>query len=277
MKSKKKEFLRVEKDRKPFLKQIRFKNRFWRYLFEGQLSISAPFFFAASIICGAVVYLAYTMSVGSQIYAITAGLLTLTFPYLCYKTPAVMNQMVDDALSYKNFITILQSALRATNSTKEAIEIVAEEKDLSPEIKRTMEKVVSDMKLGDSIEEALDEAIEKTENVYFRMALTIVRINHNVGSATSMDALNNIQKSMNSMISNIQLLKDKINTAVMEKALFLCIILSVPLIHSILPREIIMNFYSSTIWQIVMALLLIYSYVGQFVMDHSASKAIERL
>ena len=136
MKSKKKEFLRVEKDRKPLLKRIRFKNRFWRYLFEDQLSISAPLFFAASIICGAVVYLAYTMSVGSQIYAITAGLLTLTFPYLCYKTPAVMNQMVNDALSYKNFITILQSALRATNSTKEAIEIVAEEKDLAPEIKR---------------------------------------------------------------------------------------------------------------------------------------------
>ncbi|MDO4500686.1 MAG: type II secretion system F family protein [Erysipelotrichaceae bacterium] len=277
MNKKKEEYLRIKGSDFHLFKAWKFKSKFWKCLFDGQLAISPAIFAGLSIACGAGTYFLYKITVGAPIYAITAGILTTTFPYLCYKTPAMMNQVVDEALSYKSFISILQSALRATNSTREALEIVAEERELTPEIRKTMEKVVSDMKLGDSIEESLDRAIQNTENVYFRMALTIVRINHNVGSETSMDALANIKKSMDSTLSNIQLLKDKINTAVMEKALFLGIILSVPVIHSILPKEIIMSFYSQTIWQVVMALMLIYAYIGQFVMDYSASRAMERL
>ena len=82
---------------------------------------------------------------------------------------------------------------------------------------------------------------------------------------------------MDSTISNIELLKDKINTAVSEKMLFLGIILAVPLVHSILPKEVIMTFYSDWAWESVMSLMLVYAYAGQFIMDHMAEKAIRKV
>ena len=277
MRKAKKNYLRIND--KPYLSLSRLgiKSEFIHELILKKLPLGPKSFVILSALSGLIVFMTYKMSVGSNIYAITAGILSLSLPYLCIKAPSMMKAKVDEALSYKNFINILKSSLRATNSVKEAIEMTAKEDDLSSDIKVVMQKIVSDMKLGDTIEDALDKAIDSVGNVHFKMALTIIRINHSVGSKTSIDALNNILKSMDSTISNIELLKDKINTAVSEKMLFLGIILAVPLVHSILPKEVIMTFYSDWAWESVMSLMLVYAYAGQFIMDHMAEKAIRKV
>ena len=64
--------------------------------------------------------------------AIFTGALSCFLPYLFMKTPMLLKKTVDDAMSYKEFVAILQSSLNATNSTREALIMTSQQDDLDP-------------------------------------------------------------------------------------------------------------------------------------------------
>lgn len=165
-------------------------------------------------------------------------------PYLFMETPLMINKQVDNALQYKEFINTLQSSLKATNSTHEAIYLVAKEKGMNKEMREVVQQIVSDLTLGDSIESALDKAVDATENVYLKMALSIVKINHNVGSSKTIASLDNILKAQDMVMDNVALLKDKINSIVFEKALFGGAIIACPVLHVAVMSSMIGDFYT---------------------------------
>ncbi|MBR6958047.1 MAG: hypothetical protein IKH73_06335, partial [Erysipelotrichaceae bacterium] len=88
------------------------------------------------------------------------------------KTPMLLKKTVDDAMSYKEFVAILQSSLNATNSTREALIMTSEQDDLDPQIRKMLNKIINDIRLGDGVEESLDKAIRLSDNIYFKMTLT---------------------------------------------------------------------------------------------------------
>ena len=118
MRKAKKNYLRLND--KPYLSlsKLGIKSEFIHELILKKLPLGPKSFVILSALSGLIVFMTYKMSVGSNIYAITAGILSLSLPYLCIKAPSMMKAKVDEALSYKNFINILKSSLRATNSVK---------------------------------------------------------------------------------------------------------------------------------------------------------------
>lgn len=280
MKKEKRKYLRLDtaSSKKPSFFKDKIKlPLFWKYLIEGELKLSFPVFIGLSIACGALIYIVYSLVVKSQIISFTAGILSLSIPYLILKTNMMMTKTVDEAMAYKEFITILQSALRSNNSTSEVINAVSNEANLSKSIRKIMLNASANLRLGDSIEEVLDKAINESDNPYFKMAMTILKINHDVGSSATITALDNIQTAMNNVIDNTQLLKDKINGIIADKTIFLIMILAAPFVHNISTKNVVASFYSQTTWQIVYATIIIFAFVGQFIMEKKANSAIDNL
>ncbi|MBQ6334848.1 MAG: hypothetical protein IJI46_07270 [Erysipelotrichaceae bacterium] len=188
----KRAYLGADKKKKDFT----FKGDFFSSMKNGKLPINFTLFMILSGISGSFIYILYMLTIKSQMVAMFTGILSCFLPYLFMKTPMLLKRMVDDAMSYKEFVSILQSSLNATNSTREALIITSEQDDLDPQIKKIMNRIISDIRLGDSVEEALGRAIELSDNTFFKMTLTILKINHNVGTDKTITALNNIQRSI---------------------------------------------------------------------------------
>lgn len=250
---------------------------FWTALVNKELPIKFPTFIALSVGAGLLVGFLYKLYTGSDIVAVGGGLLAITLPYMLMETPLMINKTVDNALQYKEFINTLQSSLKATNSTHEALHMVSKEKGMNKEMTEIVQQIISDLTLGDSIESALDKAIDKSQNVYLKMALSIVKINHNVGSSKTIASLDNILKAQDMIMDNISLLKDKINSIVLEKALFGLAIIACPILHKTLLGDLIGDFYQVPIWQWTIVLILAFAYIGQAWMNYSATKAMKEL
>lgn len=280
MKKNKKAYLRIND--MTAKKSLFIKNRvklssFWKSLLANELSISAPVFIYSSIGCGLLMYIIYLMLVKSQLIALAAGIASLTIPYLLFKTKMMLSKTVDDAMSYKEFVTVLQSALRSNNSTSEVINAVANETNLAKPIRKIMLNASANLRLGDSIEEVLRKAASQSNEPYFKMAMTILRINHDVGASTTINALDNIQKAMDDVIDNTQLLRDKIGGMISDKSLFLVMLLIAPIIHNFSAAEVTSMFYSQLIWQLVYCVIILFAFAGQFLMEYQANKTIKNL
>ncbi len=155
--------------------------------------------------------------------------------------------------------------------------MTSEQDDLDPQIRKIMNRIISDIRLGDSVEEALGRAIELSDNTFFKMTLTILKINHNVGTDKTITALNNIQRSMLSIIDNVQLLRDKINSVIGAKAIFILILLAAPVIHSLWTDEITGTFCSDYMSQILMCGIMAFGFFGQWVLDRQAGNAVKEV
>ena len=155
--------------------------------------------------------------------------------------------------------------------------MTSEHDDLDLQIKKIMNRIISDIRLGDSVEEALGRAIELSDNTFFKMTLTILKINHNVGTDKTITALNNIPRSMLSIIDNVQLLRDKINSVIGAKAIFILILLAAPVIHSLWTDEITGTFYSDSMSQILMCGIMAFGFFGQWVLDRQAGNAVKEV
>ena len=258
-------------------KDYTFKGDFFSSMRNGKLPINTTVFLILSAFSGVFIYILYMLTIRSQMVAIFTGALSCFLPYLFMKTPMLLKKTVDDAMSYKEFVAILQSSLNATNSTREALIMTSQQDDLDPQIRKMMNKIISDIRLGDGVEESLDKAIQLSDNIYFKMTLTILRINHNIGTDKTITALNNIQRSMLAIIDNVQLLRDKINSIIGAKAIFILILLAAPVIHSLWTDEITGTFYSDTMSQILMCGIMAYGFFGQWVLDRQASSAVNEV
>ena len=280
MKKNKKAYLRINDmtAKKPLFIKNRVKlSSFWKSLLANELSISAQVFIYSSIGCGLLMYIIYLMLVKSQLIALAAGIASLTIPYLLFKTKMMLSKTVEDAMSYKEFVTVLQSALRSNNSTSEVINAVANETNLAKPIRKIMLNASANLRLGDSIEEVLRKAASQSNEPYFKMAMTILRINHDVGASTTINALDNIQKAMDDVIDNTQLLRDKIGGMISDKSLFLVMLLIAPIIHNFSAAEVTSMFYSQPIWQLVYCVIILFAFAGQFLMEYQANKTIKNL
>ena len=258
-------------------KDYTFKGDFFSSMRNGKLPINTTVFLILSAFSGVFIYILYMLTIRSQMVAIFTGALSCFLPYLFMKTPMLLKKTVDDAMSYKEFVAILQSSLNATNSTREALIMTSEQDDLNHQIRKMMNKIISDIRLGDGVEESLDKAIRLSDNIYFKMTLTILRINHNIGTDKTITALNNIQRSMLAIIDNVQLLRDKINSVIGAKAIFILILLAAPVIHSLWTDEITGTFYSDTMSQILMCGIMAFGFFGQWVLDRQASSAVKEV
>jgi hypothetical protein len=247
---------------------------FFTMLINNELKFSLMQFLMLSVISGVAVYFLYLHFTKSNTFSIICGLFGLTVPYLALRTNAVMNRVVENALEYKAFIGALESAMRATNSTREALIMVANDPSVSPVIRNQMEEIVTEIKLGGTIDGAIKHGIKNSQNVYFSMALSILKINHNVGSSSSIEALNNIQHQMDLILDNIQLLKDKISGIVSQKIIFLLILIAVPVIQVNMMSDFIGDFYLKSTNIIVMSIVYAWGFIGNFLVDLYASKMI---
>jgi len=269
----KRAYLGADKKKKDFT----FKGDFFSSMKSGKLPINFTLFMILSGFSGLFIYILYMLTIRSHMVAMFTGILSCFLPYLFMKTPLLLKKTVDDAMSYKEFVAILQSSLNATNSTREALIMTSEQDDLDLQIKKIMNRIISDIRLGDSVEEALGRAIELSDNTFFKMTLTILKINHNVGTDKTITALNNIQRSMLSIIDNVQLLRDKINSVIGAKAIFILILLAAPVIHSLWTDEITGTFYSDSMSQILMCGIMAFGFFGQWVLDRQAGNAVKEV
>lgn len=277
MTSKKEKYLRITKKHTTLDKLKAKQPVFFRYLNDGELKMSPKMFIILTIASSVVLGFLYTIFVKKPIISFAGFVIGASLPYLMYAPTALINKAVEEALAYKEFINILQSSIRATNSTQEAIRMCANESELPKSIRQPVQKIVSDIQLGDSLETALKTAEEASDNSYFKMALTILRINHDVGTSLTIQALENIQKSQNSIIDNIQLLKDKINTVLAEKIIFMGISLASPCVHVAMFNDVTSSFYSQSLFQLVMVMALGFAMFGQLVITNSSLKALKEL
>lgn len=273
----KEKYLRLKKKKTTFDK---FKDKlpiFFSYLNAGELSMSPAIFYGLSIICCILFAFIYAVMLKRPIITFAGGLVGLCFPYIVYAPSALTKMTVNEALSYKEFISILQSSIRATNSTHEAIKMCANENELPNSIKLPVQSIITNMQLGDSLNEALLKAENMSENPYFKMTLTILRINHDVGTSKTINALENIQKSQDAVINNLQLLKDKINSVLMEKTIFIALALASPIMHVTSFRDIVSTFYDIPLCQLLVFGLLVFALIGQFIITESSIKALKEL
>lgn len=262
-----------KKQRKP----IELKVPFFTALVNHELPINLTAFIGISLVSGILLMFIYRWYTRSDIVS-TAGLfIGFMLPYLIMETPLMISKHVDNALQYKEFINTLQSSLKATNSTHEALFMVSKEKGLNREMSDIMKQITSDLTLGESVESALDKAIDKSRNTYLKMALSIVKINHNIGSNKTIASLDNILKAQDLIMDNISLLKDKINSIVLEKACFLLAIVACPVLHFTLLSDFMGDFYQVSIWQWTIVLILVVACAGSFLMNRSALKSMDEI
>lgn len=274
--SKKEKYLRVSQwNKKKTAKKKKIGKGFFKALRDDELPMDTKGFLGLSLICGVIVFLIYTLLIKEFLISIPCGIISISIPYLLFKTNWMMNRTVERAMGYKDFVGALQSALRSTNSTAEAIKMAASENGLNKELREIMDTAVSNISLGDSIENVLEKAINSTDQTYFKMALTIVKINHSIGASTSMDALDNIQDSMNHIIDNVQLLKDKISTIILDKSIFLGITLAAPIAHCVTAADIVGSFYATPKYQLLFLAVVAFCFAGQFFMDWKAGRTME--
>ncbi len=269
----KKIYLGVDKKKKDFS----LRGDFFSSMKNGKLPMNFMLFMVLSGMSGLFIYVLYMLTIRSQMVSVFTGALSVFLPYLFMKTPMLLKRTVDDAMSYKEFVAILQSSLNATNSTREALIMTSQQDDLDQQIRKIMDRIIGDIKLGDSIEDALSKAIALSDNTYFKMTLTILKINHNVGTDKTLIALNNIQRSMLAIIDNVQLLRDKINSVIGAKAIFVIILLAAPVIHSLWTDDITGTFYRDTLSQILMCGIMVFGFFGQWVLDRQAINAVKEV
>lgn len=278
MKAKKTKYLTHRKAEKKNLDVSKYlKNPFWNALFRHELPINVQLFTLLSAVSGFSVFLLYAVLLKAGFSSIVVGILSSSIPYLVLKTPLMMSKQLKDASANKELVYLLQSALRTTNSPIEAMELIAEEQELPMVINELVKGIVVDTRLGIPFQIALDNAIKKCDNPYTKMAFTIIRINYDVGTSVTIDALDNIQDAMDDVTDNMGLLKGKIGGLISEKTLFLILNLAVPFFLSLSLNEILGNYYSEPFGIIVTSLIFIFVYAGQFIIDHYADKMIKEI
>ena len=203
------------------------------------------------------------------------GILGFFFPYLVTSVSFTLSAKLKEAFAYKELVNVLESALKATNSTSEAMRMVADSTTLAPYISVIMKDLVKDMTMGDSLSDAIERAKEKTSNKHFKIALTIVDINHKIGSADTINALDKIQDSMDATIDNMQLFKDKLNTFLMEAIVFLAMSMALPFGLMKVLGEACAVFFAQWFADPLMALFVLIAIVGQLFMNISIFKLAE--
>lgn len=251
------------------------KEGFFATLINNELKISFLTYIFLSLTSSVVAYFLYMRFTKNSTFSLVLSLLCLTLPTLIYKTSATINRIVESALEYKAFVSSLESSMRATNSTREALLMTSSDPSLAKGIKNAMEDISTSIKLGDTIENSLTAAIKKSKNPYFSMALSIVKINHRVGSSSSIAALNNIEHQMNLILENVQLLKDKIMGIVSQKLIFLFALLACPMIHAKVMADMADTVYASKGAVMLLCGIYIFAFIGQFIIDYFAAKAIK--
>lgn len=274
MKANKKKYLRIKQEKKG----LKFKDPFLQSVKDREFGFSFPVFLIASIFVGAVVFVIYMATIKALPVALVAGICSCSIVYLASKLPLLLNKSVNDALEYKDFIFLLESALRNTNSTIEAIEEVSKDEAIKNKtVQKALNDIVVSVKLGDPLETALSKASEDLENPYLIMTFSILKINHSLGTATVLNALGNIQRAMDNIIDNTSLLKSKINSLISEKTLFIGLTLASPIFLNAVIGELLADFYSSAIGQGMVILFILVCFACQFYIDKYAEKVMKEL
>ena len=276
MKQKKKTYLRLDNRKRVTVEDI-FSGSFFKSLRINEMGMSFKAFLAVSVGSGILLYLIYLYSTRTQFLAIEAGILGLSVPYFMTHTNMMLNKAVADALAYKEFITVLQSGLRASNSTAEALIIAAEDDALAPKIKELMTSIATRLKMGDSVENVLEDEAAKAKNTHVKMALTFIRINHEIGTSVTMDALDNIQRDMDNVIENVQLLHSKVGDSLHDKKLFMILALACPLLRKIFASSVAEQFYTVPVFVWIYAVIILFVFVGQAVLEYMSYRTIKNM
>lgn len=274
MKANKKRYLRLKTEKKG----IQFKDPFLQSIKDGEYGISFPAFLIASCLVGVVVFFVYLLTLKTFPVALVAGICSCSIVYLASKLPLQLKKEVDNALEYKDFIFLLESSLRNTNSTIEAIEETNKDSSIKNKtIKKALNSIIVNVKLGDPLETALQKASDELDNSYLIMVFSLLRINHNLGTSVVLDTLDNIQKAMDNIIDNIALLKSKINSLIGEKTLFIVLTLASPIFMNAVIGDLLADFYQSLIGQIIIIVFIIACFICQFYIDKYATKVMKEL
>lgn len=274
MKANKKRYLRIKSTKK----KIDIKNSFLKEIKDKEYGFSLSLFTIASVLIGVIVFAIYYFCLKGLGLALVAGLFSTTILYLATKLPLRMSKTIKDALEYKEFIFLLESALRNTNATLEALEEVASDDGVKNKvIKETLDNIIVSVKLGDPLETAIEKATAELSNPYLIMVFSIIRINHNLGTGVVLDALTNIQHSMDDIIDNTGLLKTKINSLIGEKTLFIALTLSSPIFMNKVIGELLADFYSSVVGQLIVIVFIVVCFACQFYIDSYAEKVLREL
>lgn len=265
------------KNIKPKKIGIHFDTSFFRMMKNNEVPINITTFTVLSGVCVAIVYILYATILKNQLLAIGVGIMSITIPYLVLKPTLIIKKMVDDSISYKSFIFSLESAIRATNSTQEALTLIAEESNLHKDVRNIINDINLNLKLGESIDKTLNDAILRANDVYIKMAFTILKINHSVGTSTTIIALENIQKNMDNRIDDIQLLKSKIDSLISEKSIFLLLSIASPIFLVFTLGSVLTDVFNNGLTSILLVLVYIFVFVGQFIINKKADNMIKEL
>lgn len=274
MKANKKRYLRLKTEKKG----LKFKDPYLQAIKDKEFGFSFPLFVILSCLVGAIVFTVYMLTLKAFPVSLVAGLCSCSIVYLATKLPLQLKKTVENALEYKDFIFLLESSLRNTNSTIQAIEETSKDSSIKNKVvKKALEDIVVSVKLGDPLETALQKASDELENPYLVMVFSILRINHSLGTSVVLDALGNIQKSMDNIIDNTALLKSKINSLIGEKTLFIFLTLASPIFMNRVVGELLSAFYQSVIGQGIVSAFIIFCFACQFYIDRYAAKVMKEL
>lgn len=277
MNSKKRKFLRLEETQQQKALKAPFKGMYWEYMASGQLPYNLRVLFLLSVACSGLFAVVYYASTKMPVFSIMMAILGFFAPYLFTSIPFTLSAKLKEAFDYKELVTTIQSALRATNSTPEAMRMVAASDTLSPQISAIMKDLVKDMTMGESFVDALEKAKDKTSNKYFKIALSIIEINHKIGSDETIDALENIQKSMDATIDNMQLFKDRLNSFLYERMFYLAGIMAIPFLFETTFKETCAAFFEQWYADGIMSLIVLAVIIFQLIMNHTSFKIAEEV
>ena len=274
MKANKKKYLRIKSEKKG----LKFKDPYLQAIKDREFGFSFPLFVVGSTLVGVVVFVIYMATLKTFSVALVAGICSCSIVYLASKLPVMMKKTIDDALEYKDFIFLLESSLRNTNSTIEAIEQTRNDGSIKNKtIIKALDEIMVSVKLGDPLETALQKASDELENPYLIMVFSILRINHALGTSVVLDSLGNIQKAMDNIIDNTGLLKSKINSLVGEKTLFIGLTLASPIFMNAVIGELLNEFYSGAVGQMIVIVFIIFCFGCQFYIDRYATRVMKEL
>lgn len=270
----------INKKKRKFSMPRMFDNSFMSLLLEGDYKLSAFQFLILSIACGAGLGLVYFFQLQHNlILAVGAGLFGISLPYCCVSAKAMINNRIKELTSQKIFIELLEAELSTTNSTQEAIKNIANgSKDrLTKELCRLCNDIIKDISVGSSFPEALTSAIDSIDNKELKMALNILKINHEVGSSKTIDGLKSISNSLDGHIEIVKELNHKVGGDLTEGTMFYLIVLFGPLAMNVFMSAYFTDFISTISGTLIVLVIIAMACVGQFLIGNTVTRTLKNI
>lgn len=249
-------------------------NPFLALMLNHRLPYNIFQFLIVSIAFAVIYGVVYTMFFRD--FFITFGFAFLGFliPYTYLNSKALMNDKVRENMECQSFIEILQTELRVTTSIGTIFENIVK-RGTNGKLTNIMNHAIRNLQFGESVPDVLTECERMTEDRFIKIVFVILRINYNLGSSETIEALEVVKQDFITSISNNIELTDKLSGHIGDKNIFVLLASVLPIILNFYKEDYFGSFLSLPYMNIVLVLIIGFAFLGGFLIDRKVQQMVE--